>query len=37
MNDGFKSLDDETLLAMVTPEKDDDESYQDALIGKLAQ
>ena len=37
MNDGFKSLDDETLLAMVTPEKDDDESYQDALIAKLAQ
>ena len=37
MNDGFKSLDDETLLAMVSPEQDDDESYQDALIGKLAQ
>ena len=32
MNDGFKSLDDETLL--YGHEKDDDESYQDALIAK---
>ena len=37
MNDGFKSLDDETLLAMISSEQDDEESYQDALIAKLAQ
>ena len=38
MNDGFKSLDDETLLAMISSEQDNRlESYQDALIEKLAQ
>ena len=37
MNDGFKSLDDETLLAMISSEQDNEGSYQDALIEKLAQ
>ena len=37
MNDGFKSLDDETLLAMLLSTGDYEESYQDALIAKLAQ